>query len=167
MPRRDLHTIPTLLCALALTACSVSSSHELDLSGRPEADRDVAAIGELGRRFSAAYVRGDAAAMAALYTPDAVVFPGGSEMIAGREAIERYWTLAPGSRVTHHRATPTEIRVEGDMAYDYGVYEISGERDGEAWGPAHGKYVIVWRRGPAGEWRMHLDIWNRSPEPGS
>ena len=53
--------------------------------------------------------------------------------------------------------------MDGDHAYDHGVYEISGERDGKAWGPVRGKYVIVWRR-EKGTWRMELDMWNSGPE---
>jgi uncharacterized protein (TIGR02246 family) len=151
-----------LISLLATSGCAVSSAHEIDLSGRGKADPEVAAIAALSRDFSAAYVRGDADAMTALYTPDAVIFPNNSEMIQGHEAIRRYWTLAPGQTVTHHRATPTEIRIDGDHAYDYGVFEISGTRDGTPYGPSHGKYVIVWRRTPQG-WRMHLDMWNNRP----
>jgi uncharacterized protein (TIGR02246 family) len=150
-------------CILASSACAVSSAHEFSLSTRPAADADRAAIEELSRRFSAAYVRGDVDAMVAAYTPDAVIFPNNSEMLRGHEAIRGYWTLAPGQRITRHVAMPTEIRVEGDHAYDYGVYEVAGERNGQAWGPTLGKYVIVWRRGPEG-WRMHLDMWNARPQ---
>ena len=50
--------------------------------------------------------------------------------------------------------------IQDDLAYDYGVYEVAGERDGQPWGPAGGKYVIVWVRGADGAWRMRLDIWN-------
>ncbi|HEU4451788.1 MAG TPA: nuclear transport factor 2 family protein [Longimicrobium sp.] len=139
------------------------------LGGRPLAAQsqaaDSAAIHQASRDFSAAYVRGDAAAQAALYTPDAVIFPDRSEMITGREAIQAYWALRPGNRVTRHVATPTSIRVEGDLAYDYGVYEVSGERDGQPWGPSLGKYVIVWKRGEDGAWRMQLDMWNSRPQP--
>ena len=127
---------------------------------------DSAAIHAASRAFSAAYMRGDAEAMAAAYTADGVIFPERAEMITGRLAIRRYWTWAPGNRVTHHLATPTQIRVEGDVAYDYGVFEIAGERDGQPWGPRHGKYVIVWRREADGAWRMQLDIWNSRPGPG-
>jgi uncharacterized protein (TIGR02246 family) len=127
---------------------------------------DSAAIHQLARQFSAAYVRGDAAAMADLYTSDAVIFPERSERITGREAIARYWTLQPGRRVTRHVVTPARIVVDGDHAYDYGSYEIAGERDGTTWGPFRGKYVVVWRR-DKGTWRMQLDIWNSGPEPGS
>lgn len=160
---RFLRMVP-VACMLASSACAVSSAHEFSLSSSPARDADRAAIEDQGARFSAAYVRGDADAMAALYTPDAVIFPDDSEMIGGRDAIRAFWALAPGERITSHRATPTEIRIEGNHAYDYGVYEISGERNGKAWGPSRGKYVIVWRRAPDG-WRMHLDMWNSRPQP--
>jgi uncharacterized protein (TIGR02246 family) len=127
---------------------------------------DSAAIHKVGREFSAAYKRGDAAALADLYTADAVIFPERSERITGREAIARYWTPRPGRRITRHVLTPTRIVVDGDHAYDYGTYEIAGDRDGTPWGPFRGKYVVVWRR-DQGSWRMQLDIWNSGPEPGS
>lgn len=127
---------------------------------------DSAAIHNAGRQFSAAYMRGDAAAMADLYTSDAVIFPERSERITGREAIARYWTLGPGRRVTRHVLTPVRIVVDGHHAYDYGTYEIAGERDGTAWGPDRGKYVVVWRR-EKGIWRMQLDIWNSGAETDS
>lgn len=161
---RRVRWVPLVLGLLAAGACSVSSAHEFSRSGAPAEGSETAAIEALSRRFSEAYERGDVAEMVSLYTPDAVIFPGNSEAIRGHEAIGRYWRLPPGSRVTHHRATPTEIRVDGDHAYDHGVYEISGERNGEAWGPTLGKYVIVWRREPGG-WRMHLDMWNSRPRP--
>jgi uncharacterized protein (TIGR02246 family) len=132
-------------------------------TGAQSASADSAAIHEVSRQFSAAYVRGDAPAMAALYTVDGVIFPDRSDAIGGRDSIQTYWTLRPGNRVTRHVATPTHIRVEGDVAYDYGIFEVSGENGGQPWGPSTGKYVIVWRREPGGPWRIHLDIWNAGP----
>lgn len=159
-----IRSVALVLCALALAACSVRSAHEIDLStSRPDAG-EVAQIEEAARRFSAAYVAGDVETMVSLYTTDAVIFPNNSEAIAGHDAIRRYWALPPGQRVTMHRSTPTEIRIDGSHAYDHGVYEVAGERNGAAWGPNHGKYVIVWRRTPQG-WRMHLDMWNSRPQP--
>jgi ketosteroid isomerase-like protein len=123
---------------------------------------DSAAIHDLGRQFSAAYVRGDVAAMVELYTADAVLFPERSDAISGTSGITKYWTLPSGRRVTRHSTTPTRITVDGDHAYDYGTYEIAGERDGTPWGPIRGKYVIVWRR-ENDTWRIQLDIWNSGP----
>jgi uncharacterized protein (TIGR02246 family) len=153
-------TISIRLNSLALLATALVSAPVLCAQ---TAAADSLAIHKLAQQFSAAYMRGDAAAMAHLYTSDAVIFPERSERITGREAITRYWTLAPGRRVTRHKLIPSRIVVDGDHAYDYGSYEIAGERDGTPWGPFRGKYVVVWRR-DKGVWRMHLDIWNSGPE---
>ena len=127
---------------------------------------DSAVLHQLSRQFSAAYERGDAAAMAALYTRDAVIFPERSAAVAGRPAIQRYWTLAEGRRVPSHEITPHRIEVDGRHAYDHGTFVVSGERKGTAWGPFEGKYLVVWRREPDG-WRIQLDMWNSGPEQQS
>lgn len=158
-----LTALPTRLGTFILLVSAHLSAPDL---GAQAAAADSAAIHKLGREFSAAYMRGDAAAMVALYTSDAVIFPERSERITGREAIARYWTLRPGRRVTRHVLNPARIVVDGDHAYDYGTYEIAGERDGTPWGPFRGNYVVVWRR-DNGTWRMQLDIWNSGPERGS
>lgn len=126
--------------------------------------QDIARITERSRAFSAAYVRGDTAAMVAMYTPDAVIFPNNSEMLAGPEALLRYWTIPDGDRIVRHVATPTQIRVDGDHAYDYGVYEAEVIRQGQPRPTTRGKYVIVWQRGADREWRIKLDIWNSRPQ---
>jgi ketosteroid isomerase-like protein len=153
-----LHSAPGLLALITagLTLLGVN------MARAQAAPTDSAVIHQLSDRFSAAYVRGDAAAMAALYTADAVIFPEQSAAISGREAIQRYWTLERGRRITSHRITPARIEVDGRHAYDHGTFQVSGERDGAAWGPFSGKYLVVWRR-EAGGWRIQLDMWNSGP----
>lgn len=142
----------SLLCTAGLSA-QVSQADSVELH-------------KLSRQFSAAFMRGDAAAMANLYTSDGVIFPERIEWITGRDAIQRYFTPLPGRRVTHHLLTPSRIVVDGKHAYDYGTYEIAGEHDGKTWGPFRGKYVVVWRR-EGNSWRMQLDIWNSIAKPAS
>lgn len=153
-----LWRIPLTLVAFALVTVRPPAEAQA-------AQSDSAAIFDAGRQFSSAYMRGDVAALAALYTTDAVIFPERSDAITGPEAIRRYWT-AKGGRVTRHQLTPTRVVIDGKHAYDYGAYEIAGERAGKAWGPFRGKYLVVWHREPAG-WRMKLDMWNSGPQPGS
>ena len=147
-----------LPCALLVTLAVTGPAHA-------QASRsDTAAIQEAARKFSAAYMRGDADAITALYTRDAVIFPEQSDAISGHDALRRYWTRKPGQRMTRHVLIPTRIEIDGQHAYDHGTYEIAGERKGQAWGPVRGKYLVVWRREPDG-WKMQLDMWNSGPEP--
>ena len=53
-----------------------------------------AEIDHLAARFSEAYARGDAKAMSAFYTDDAIAFPPGNEMVKGRQAIQEMWQSA-------------------------------------------------------------------------
>lgn len=155
--------LPASLTLIAMILGLAPFSRQMEAQ---ESESDSAAIHEAGRRFSAAYVRGDVEALTALYTPDAVIFPERSDAITGYDAIKRYWTPGEGGRIIRHRLTPTRVVVDGRHAYDYGTYEIAGERKGKAWGPFRGKYMVVWRREAQG-WRMQLDMWNSGPQPGS
>lgn len=99
-------------------------------------------------------------AMMDCYTTDGKIFPNGALIIEGHDAIRKRWVLPAGDRVTKHVASPDEIRITGDYAYDYGYYEgETTKADGsiQQW---KGKYVIVWKQ-DRGEWKMYLDIWNR------
>ena len=51
-------------------------------------------IEKLNDVWTAAFNKGDAAAVAALYTEDAYVLPPGSAMVKGRPAIEAFWRQA-------------------------------------------------------------------------
>ncbi len=91
-----------LLASLALSVCA---SQSLIAQTPHVAAADTIAIAEVARAFSAAYVRGDAAAMAAAYTEDAVIFPdhpSGSTSWSGRRAVTEHgecsWTCGTGSR---------------------------------------------------------------------
>lgn len=153
-----------ILCDLALAACQTPAEPSVgDVSANESAVRDTLAV--LAREFSRAYEAGDAAAMAALYTDDAVLLPHGDTEVVGREAIAAYWSLPDDERITAHEITALDVEVDGDVATDYGTYTVSGEAGGEAWGPGLGNYLIVWRRGADGRWRMHLDMWNGRPAP--
>ncbi len=147
-----------LLRAVAVTLVMTGTAHA------QASQSDIAAITEAARQFSAAYMRGDVNAITALYTPDAVIFPERSYAISGQDALKRYWKHEPGRKVTRHRLIPTQVTVDGKHAYDHGIYEIAGERNGKAWGPVRGKYLVVWRREPDG-WKMQLDMWNSGPQP--
>jgi len=152
-----------LLATCALAACARTTGTATAPARSYTADS--AAILAAARAFSAAYMRGDAAAMAAMYTEDAAIFPEGTAAMEGRAAIERYWTLPAGRRVTNHVLTPDHIEFHDDLALDYGRFTATSEMNGRSSGPGFGKYLVVWRKGDDGRWRMQLDMWNRAPNP--
>src|SRR5690242_15357294 len=57
----------------------------------PATAQSKAAIQKLDDQRSEALNRGDARALAAMYTQDAYILPPGAEMMNGRSAIEAFW----------------------------------------------------------------------------
>lgn len=124
---------------------------------KPAADLD--AIGEQSRRFSAAYAEGDIEELVSIYAPDGVAAPAGVDFIRGRDALLEFWALPEGRTVLEHAATPVDIEIDGDHAYDWGYYQGRAAQDGEPLDPFRGMYVIVWERGDDGVWRIAMDMW--------
>ena len=108
---------------------------------------------EFLRRFAAK----DAQGVAALYTPDAVVFPPNMDMMTGRDAITAIWQGAFDMGVTRATLTTIEALHAGPYANEYGTYEMFVGDTKVDWG----KYMVLWRKDGA-EWFLHRDMWNSS-----
>ena len=111
---------------------------------------------EIGKAFS----RGDAAAIAACYTDDAVVMPPNSQMIKGREAIEEFWKGAMGMGVRSIQLDTLDVQSGTDLAYEIGNATMIIQPQGGKAATDTVKYVVVWKRQPDGSWKLAADIWN-------
>jgi uncharacterized protein (TIGR02246 family) len=127
-------------------------------AGLAQQENVRAAIEEGNKQWSAALSRGDSAAMAALYTPNAQLFPTHSDIVSGTEAIQKFWQGVITSGIKGATLTTLEVDGPGDTAYEVGKYTLTGE-GGKVLDS--GKYVVVWKR-EQGKWRLHRDIWNSS-----
>jgi uncharacterized protein (TIGR02246 family) len=136
--------------ALALTALTSSAS-----AGTAED-----AIRAADKRFEEAFNRGDSAAIAQLYTPEAAAFPPGAARADGPAAIEQVWRGAIRSGLKDLSLRPAEIVVLDGTAYatGTGTFTMPSAAGGTQQGSL--KYVEIWRRGEDGTWRLHRDIWN-------
>ena len=125
---------------------------------RAEADPRVVIDGILVE-FVAALNAGDAKAVAGFYTEDAALLPPGKERVDGRDAIRDFWqgVIDSGTRVDQLHAV--EVMSDGDIAGEVGVFVLTtlGESSVVR---THGKYIVIWKRGGDGVWRLHRDIWN-------
>ena len=114
--------------------------------------------------FMAAFSRGDAAALAAIYTEDGKLLPPHSDIITGKQAIEAFWQGAMDMGIKQIRLESLDVEGEGHMAYDVGKVTLLGA-DGQMIDT--GKYVVVWKQ-EHGQWKVHFDIWNSNlPAPTS
>jgi ketosteroid isomerase-like protein len=117
------------------------------------------AVQEANRRFGAAVANKDYAGLAALYTEDAKVLPPDAAIVAGRVAIRDFWSAAiPSLGLVSATLTTLDLETSADTAWETGEALL-----GLANGRATVKYVVVWRKGSDGSWRLHRDIWNSLP----
>jgi len=125
---------------------------------------DIAKIKSNIANFSQFYINGEIDKLTNSYTTDGKIFPNGTNIIAGHEAIRRKWTLPVGVKILRHQVTPEEIRIVDEYAYDYGYYAgatLGRDSSESTW---QGKYVIVWKR-VEDDWKIYLDIWNNVNAP--
>jgi uncharacterized protein (TIGR02246 family) len=116
-------------------------------------------VDEGNRKFGAAAGRKDYAGMAALYTDDAKVLPPDAPIVTGRKAIEEFWRAAAAALgLASVTLNTLDLEVSGDTACEVGEADLKLGS-----GRAKVKYVVVWRRGGDGQWRLHRDIWNTTP----
>ena len=115
--------------------------------------------------FEEAFNSGDTAAVAAHYTQDAVLLPPDATRVDGREAIQNFWKGAMDSGLKDLRLEAVEVEESGDLAYEVGKFALSVPGKDGAPADVMGKYIVVWKKGPDGTWRLHRDIWNSDPAP--
>ena len=120
---------------------------------------DKADIEAINAKFEQAMSAGDAAAIAALYSEDGIMYPPQSPPVEGRSNIQALWQSYIDEGVTSLDLNATEIVSSGSLGYDLGTFNLTMKTEsGEV--PASGKYLVVWHKGDDGTWRLHRDIWN-------
>ena len=76
-----MRRIASFAVGLGLAVC-------VGLFASPALAQTKAEVQQLNDQWAAAFAKGDAAAVAAMYTEDAYVLPAGAAMVKGRAAIE-------------------------------------------------------------------------------
>ena len=76
------------------------------------------------QQFMSAFGRGDAAAVAQLYTEDGQILPPQSEPITGRHGIQAFWQGAMDMGVKAAKLESVEVDGHGVTAIEVGKYEL-------------------------------------------
>jgi ketosteroid isomerase-like protein len=125
----------------------------------PAAPSDDAreAIAAARGRFAAAAAAGDAAQISSVLAPDAVLLPPGQEPVSGPARIAEWLRHKSRSAALRPVFSPENLRVEGDLAYEYGHIESAGP----AGAGARRTYLAVWKKQPDGRWTVLRGMWSR------
>jgi uncharacterized protein (TIGR02246 family) len=123
----------------------------------PALAQTTAQIQKLNDQWMAAFNKGDAAAVAAMYTIDAYVLPDGREMVKGRPAIEALWKQQMAG-ATVEQITTLDVKPLGaNAAREIGTATMKTKDQ-----PPQDvviKYAVVWQK-EGGQWKLLQDIWN-------
>ena len=129
----------------------------LGLGAAPAVAQNKATIERLNDVWTAAFNKGDAAAVAALYTEDAYVLPPSSAMVKGRAAIEAFWRQA-AQQMSDAKLTTVDVLPLGrSAAREIGTVTLKTKSQPPQ--EVVGKYVVVWRK-VGRDWKLATDIWN-------
>jgi len=114
-------------------------------------------IQKVNEDWMAAFNKGDAAGVAALYAEDAYVLPAGAEMAKGRRAIETFWKKTV-QQLGDAKLKTLDLQSLGPgSAREVGTFSFKTKGDNPE--VVVGKYVVVWRK-MGGQWKLITDIWN-------
>ena len=116
-----------------------------------------AQIAKMDQAWMAAYNSADAAALTALYTPDATIMAPGAAPVSGSAAIKTFFTadVAGGARNT---LTLTDVTGFGDFALETGGW-VANAADGKHLD--HGTFMTFYKK-VDGAWKIYRDTWNSS-----
>jgi uncharacterized protein (TIGR02246 family) len=106
--------------------------------------------------WNAAFNRGDAAAVADLYTDDAIVLPPSHVFIKGAASIRGFLHGLIAAGVKEHGMELIDAEAEGPLAFAAGRWWATGPGDERF----EGSVVTVLRRQGDGSWPICLHTWN-------
>lgn len=152
------------ILVLTTAATTIAGGRALAQETPAEAER---AFDEAYAAFSAAYRAGDVGAVTALYAEDAFYLAPGKEIERGD--MGRHFgflsSFEPGAGpVIEFEILDRDI--SGGLAYDIGYFTFR-QAGAPAESAGRGKFIVIWKRGEDGVWRIHADGYSDVVDPGA
>ena len=154
----------------AVTACTTKSPHTAanatDSTSVATVDKatDEANLKVTAAKWWELYNKGDADAVANLYSDDGIILAAGYPAVAGKEAIRAFLVKdIAGSKaagITDEGGAVNGSAISGDMAWVSGSYSLT---DASGKKVMDGKYTSVYRRDGT-DWKIIRDTWNSDTE---
>ncbi len=148
--RRDALMAIGIVVMLTIGATGVAQSGDLK-----------ATIMAADAAWSAAFAKGDAKGVAAIYSADGQVLAEGRDPVTGTAALTTFVQSVLDEGVGSVTLTTLEVVGQGRSATEVGSYVMKDKSGKEI---DHGKYMELWRL-EKGAWKLHRDIFNSSVPP--
>jgi ketosteroid isomerase-like protein len=146
----------------------VSLASFLGTAGAARQDTAPAAIAAQSRALAVAIEKGNAEAIANLFSPGARISVSmSSGVVSGRERITSFWQSALGSGLKSLVLTPVDLVGDGDLRVETGTYQAFGADRREL---GRGQYLLAWVK-ESGVWKISRDFAHGdsapAPTPGA
>lgn len=140
----------------------LASASLLGTADATHADAARAAITAQSQQLMSAIEKGDVAAVADLFAPDATLsVPMSPGFISGRERISGFWQAALGGGLKRLILAPLDLEGDGNLRVETGNYQAIGPEQREL---GHGQYLLVWVK-DAGVWKISRDFAHADAAP--
>jgi ketosteroid isomerase-like protein len=151
-----------VLLSLVLLGCQPAAQTVIDPQAENQAAR--AGIEASNQKLSQAVAAGDVEGVRAVYTADAKVLSPNAPEISGGDAIVDWFSGLNSAGVDGLQLEIAEVEAHGGTAHEVGRFTLSvGNQVID-----NGKYIVIWKRGEDGTWRLHRDIFNSDrPAPSA
>ncbi len=147
-----------LCAAMALAACAPPPAPAPSAPPDTRA-ADEAALRAIIKDWAAAAQAKDAAKFVSLYADDAVVMMAGAPDLRGLAAIREGIPamMQDPAFALSFEADTVEVARSGDLAYETGSYSMTMTGPDKKPATEMGHYVVVWRKGADGAWKVVVD----------
>jgi ketosteroid isomerase-like protein len=131
-------------------------------SGREPGTDAVRSLLAADAAWLEAYQAKDETRAAGFYDEDGAMLAPNRPLLAGRKAIAEFIEKSFEMKEyhIHWHANKAEVARSGELGYTSGVYEMSFRKASGKLFLDKGKYLMLWKRKAAGEWKVIFDISN-------
>ena len=156
---RCLGNAALVACFFLLAGCTQQSTPTPPPDTRAA---DEAAVRAASAEWAKVAAAKDLEKTLSYYADDASMFPPNVPVVTGPDARRKMWTtlFSPAELVFSNAATKVEVARSGDLGYEIGTFEESFKDAGGSPVKLIGKYVVVWKKQPGGQWKAIIDVFN-------
>ena len=126
---------------------------------------DAATITAGVRQLAAAFSAGDVVSLVSLFSDDAITMPPNDSACVGKDAIRSWHEIAFAEFEADAELVAEEVEVSGDWASVRGTFSMTATPPAGDLVQDTGKFIMIWKRGLDGTWKISRNIWNSDNPP--